>query len=113
MLHSKLESLAPELLLIIVQQVTRPTDLRNLCLTCRTIGTIATQRLYETIVVDPEEIASGHPHGILTSANPGISAVRSLAFLDLEDEEVVENSELCDFIFFTITAVGKDRLRTL
>lgn len=82
--RSRLESLAPEILLLIVQQILRPTDLGNLCIVSRTLRSTATQLLYEWVMIDLTTSAPENPK--LTPSHPGIASLRDLYFFDLNED---------------------------
>ncbi|KAK4631889.1 hypothetical protein CLAFUW4_03760 [Fulvia fulva] len=80
---SRLESLPPELVTIVLDYIPRPTDLKSLCLTSKVLRNVATPPLYKTAVFDdkvPDWPKSSFGRGFLSLDNPGIAHVRALEF---------------------------------
>ena len=68
--------LPAELQKAIIAHTPRPTDLKNFCLACKQLQSIAIPALYHTVSLDPREIGSG----FLLPNNSGLQHVRKLSF---------------------------------
>ena len=82
-MSSRLESLPTELLLYVVEHITRPSELRSLCLMSTTLRVPATTVLYKRVVFDkanPQWISLKSGSGMLSKANPGLGQIRQLCF---------------------------------
>lgn len=70
-------------MLITFWQITRPEDLKSLCLTCKQLRDIATPPLYRKVLL----FIGGHKDirvsGLLSRTNPGIQHIRKV-YLQLE-----------------------------
>ena len=110
MASSRLEALAPELQLMIFEVLTRPTDLRSVCLTSRKLCNLATPILYEDPPLDIEASVRSHPRGYFGARNPG--SIRGLAFKNFTSEDVDDHA-MQEFVYSSIVALNKDQLASL
>ncbi|KAK4550700.1 hypothetical protein LTR36_000279 [Oleoguttula mirabilis] len=80
MAPTSLHTLVPELQLIIIEYIPRPTDLKNLCLTSKAIRNIATPRLYREVTIDLKTCKHPLLNGFFWPSNIGQRFVRKLFF---------------------------------
>lgn len=74
-------SIAPELQDAIVSYATQPSVLKNICLTCKQLQSVATPKLYHSVVLDLQSPSlSTEDRGFLSVKNPGHGHVRHLRF---------------------------------
>ncbi|KAK6398921.1 hypothetical protein LTR65_000478 [Meristemomyces frigidus] len=73
MAPTSLHTLVPELQLIIIEYIPRPTDLKNLCLTSKAIRNIATPRLYREVTIDLKTCKHPLLNGFFWPSNIGQS----------------------------------------
>lgn len=59
-------------------KITRPTDLKSLCLTSREIRDIAVRELYRNVFLDVEGTKAVRVSGFLSRDNPGTQHVRDV-----------------------------------
>jgi len=112
MATNRLESLAPELRLIIIEQLTRWTDLRNLCLTSRKLRSLATPALYEAVDIDIKTCPPTYLHDFLAPSNLGLSKTRHLMFADVLNEGDIDDMARA-FILSAVSVMADDQLNTL
>lgn len=79
----QLEKMPEELVLMVVDKITRPTDLKSLCLVSKFMRRFATPRLYRSIILFVGGPKDKKLSAFLKPSNPGIPHVREI-FLRLE-----------------------------
>lgn len=109
---SRLETLVPELQLMILDHITRYADLRNICSTSRSLRNVTTPVLYHTVSIDLESCALSKPTGAFTWNDPGIAHIRYVIFKD-SAEEMVNSHAKQKYMFETLTALRGTTLQGL
>ncbi|KAI9788206.1 MAG: hypothetical protein M1816_007058 [Peltula sp. TS41687] len=74
----KLSDLSYDLKTLIVSYVRRPTDMKNLCLTCKALREISVRQLYRTVELDVGCEADLKITAFLGRSNPGLEYIRTL-----------------------------------
>ncbi|KAF2502649.1 hypothetical protein BU16DRAFT_521366 [Lophium mytilinum] len=82
-------SISADIQLLVLDLITRPSDLKSLCLACKHLRAIATPRLYHTISLD---VRNQRKYGVLMRAlcaggGRNLCATRELILLDLKSRD--------------------------
>lgn len=82
-----LTDLPPELQLTVVEQISKPSDLKNLCLSCKALRTDALPTLYGRVIIDLDNCALPSLNGWFLADNAGRAYTRCLIFRKAPSED--------------------------
>ncbi|KAF2835195.1 hypothetical protein M501DRAFT_942665 [Patellaria atrata CBS 101060] len=87
---------------LIIDHVTRPTDMKNLCLTCKQLHRLTVPQLYNEVTID---IGTANDTRLLDFLNPGNIGLPYVRKIDLYLAEVVDKCNQIQLANFTIRAI--------
>ena len=75
---SHFSTLPPELLSMVANLITKPSDLKSLCMTCRWLNTPALDVLYRGVILDLKNMTTTSLNGFFLTDNPGYEYMKNL-----------------------------------
>lgn len=110
MAHPSLHGLPAELQLAIAELIHRPSDLKNLCLTCKSLRDAAVPKLYRKVDFNLDQCTFAKLNGYFMPTNPGPTYVRSLNF---DPDTPKDSKDAIKVMRLALQLVPRNGLRTM
>ena len=111
----ELLDLPTELLVSIIDYIIRPTDLKSLCCSCKSLAEYATKQLYFAVAIDVDKASIPDGSGFLISGNRGHQYVRVLS-IDADrskPDDGAKSEKPAEFLRAALQVLPKDQLMGL
>ena len=110
MASSTLIALPPELHLTITENISRPSDLKSLCLSCKPLRNAALPQLYRTVTINLDQCRLPTLNGFFVANNAGRAHTRCIIFKEasLDDAAMAWRT-----MSMTLQYLARDSLREI